>query len=125
MLMKVPRKLGITGILPVMKKSYASIVGYSVSDLILLIVLMAVPSNHEVLKRLVAHFHFKNCHAGFQILLNLLTKKYWIMNERRTVTSVLSKCINCKRFNSKYFEYASVSLCFCFASKSSERCSCV
>ena len=31
-----------------------------------------------------------------KILLNVIRKKYWILNERKTVTSVLSKRIACK-----------------------------
>lgn len=71
---------------------------------------IVLPSNHEVVKRLISYFHLKNCHAGPQILLNLIREKYWILNGRRTVTSVLSKCTTCKRFNSKNVESSPISL---------------
>ena len=35
-----------------------------------------LPINHEIFKRLVLNFHLKNCHAGPQILLNLIRGKY-------------------------------------------------
>lgn len=71
---------------------------------------MVLPSNHEVIRRLILHLHLKNCHAGPQILLNLIREKYWILKGRKTVTSVLSKCIVCKRFKSKSLETSPVSL---------------
>ena len=71
---------------------------------------VVLPSNHEVVNRLILYFHLKNCHAGPQILLNLIREKYWILNGRKTVTAVLSKCITCKRFNSKNLESSPISL---------------
>lgn len=71
---------------------------------------MFAPLNQEVIKRLILHFHLKNCHVGRQIILNLHREKYWILNGWRTVTSVLSECAICKIFNSKNLEFSAVSL---------------
>ena len=63
-----------------------------------------LPSEHEVVKRLIYSIHVKNCHAGVQILLNLLRERYWILNGRKTVRKVVEKCIRCKRYSSKKLE---------------------
>ena len=68
---------------------------------------MVLPSNHEVVKRLILHFHVKSCHAGPQILLNLIREKYWILNGRKTVTAILSECITRKQL---YVESSLISL---------------
>ncbi|GFT12752.1 integrase catalytic domain-containing protein [Trichonephila clavipes] len=63
-----------------------------------------LPPNYEVIKRLIVYTHEKNCHAGVQILLNIIREKYWILHGRRTVKRVLTSCITCKRFSSKNLE---------------------
>ena len=62
---------------------------------------IVLPSKYEIVKRLVFYIHAKNCHAGLQILLNLLRKKYWILNERMIVKLMLASCNVRTRFNSK------------------------
>ncbi|GFY23103.1 integrase catalytic domain-containing protein [Trichonephila clavipes] len=59
-----------------------------------------LPPNHEVIKILIVYAHEKNCHAGVQILLNILRETYWILHGR-TVKRVLISCITCKRFSSR------------------------
>ncbi|GBM29543.1 hypothetical protein AVEN_129400-1 [Araneus ventricosus] len=56
-----------------------------------------LPSHHQVVERLIMTEHKKNSHAGLQMLLNILREHYWILNARKTVRSVLSKCVICLR----------------------------
>ncbi|XP_035210820.1 uncharacterized protein LOC118185130 [Stegodyphus dumicola] len=42
-----------------------------------------------------------NCHAGTQILLSILRKKFWILRGRRAVRNVIKNCIKCKCYNVK------------------------
>ncbi len=58
---------------------------------------MILPSDHQVIKRLITTEHLKNCHAKAQMLTNILREHYWILNARKTVRSVVSKCVVCLR----------------------------
>ncbi|GBN04791.1 hypothetical protein AVEN_49291-1 [Araneus ventricosus] len=62
---------------------------------------MLLLSNHEVILKLIEHYHEKNLHCGLQILRNILREKFWILNGRKTIRKVVSKCVICKRFSSK------------------------
>ncbi|KFM74429.1 hypothetical protein X975_12745, partial [Stegodyphus mimosarum] len=63
-----------------------------------------LPSNHEVVKRLVRYYHEKNAHAGTQILINILRERFWILNARKTVRSLINQCTVCRRFSAKKLE---------------------
>ncbi|XP_035227011.1 uncharacterized protein LOC118199302, partial [Stegodyphus dumicola] len=65
---------------------------------------VVLSSKHEVVKRLIFSVHVKNCHAGGQILLNLLREKYWILNGRKTVKNIVANYTICKRYNSRNME---------------------
>ncbi|GBM51631.1 hypothetical protein AVEN_43263-1 [Araneus ventricosus] len=69
---------------------------------------MLLPSNHNVVLKLIEHYHKKNLHCGLQILQNILREKFWILNERKTIRKVVSKCVIYKRFSSKRIEVDSV-----------------
>ncbi|KAF2903259.1 hypothetical protein ILUMI_02935 [Ignelater luminosus] len=62
--------------------------------------------NHEqpVVFRLGLDWHRDNLHVGVQMMTSILRQRYWIIGGRKTVRSVLSKCIRCKRHNRKRFE---------------------
>ncbi|XP_035217865.1 uncharacterized protein LOC118191170 [Stegodyphus dumicola] len=65
---------------------------------------VVLSSKHEVVKPLIFSVHVKNCHAGGQILLNLLREKYWILNGRKTVKNIVANCTICKRYSSRNME---------------------
>ncbi|XP_035227536.1 uncharacterized protein LOC118199725 [Stegodyphus dumicola] len=65
---------------------------------------VVLSSKHKVVKRLIFSVHVKNCHAGSQILLNLLREKYWILNGRKTVKNIVANCTICKRYSSRNME---------------------
>ncbi|GBO35440.1 hypothetical protein AVEN_98825-1, partial [Araneus ventricosus] len=65
---------------------------------------MLLPSNHEVVLKLIEHYHKKNLHCGLEILQNILREKFWILNGRKTIRKVVSKCVICKRYSSKRLE---------------------
>ncbi|GBL80732.1 hypothetical protein AVEN_225369-1 [Araneus ventricosus] len=54
--------------------------------------------------------HKKNSHEGLQMLLNILREHYWILNSRKTVRSVLSKCVICLRHAKRNVTTPSASL---------------
>lgn len=71
---------------------------------------IVLPPKHEVVKRLIYNAHVKNCHAGVQILMNILREKYWILNGRKAVKHVVANCTTCKRFSLKSIEVESPAL---------------
>ncbi|XP_055940812.1 uncharacterized protein LOC129971244 [Argiope bruennichi] len=60
-----------------------------------------LPSKNELVKRIVIYYHVNNVHAGTQMLLNILRERFWILHGRKTVRSILSKCVVCKRHSAK------------------------
>ncbi|XP_035206704.1 vesicular glutamate transporter 1-like [Stegodyphus dumicola] len=60
-----------------------------------------LPSNHEVVKRLVRYYHKKNAHAGTEVLINILRERFWILNVCKTVRSLINHCTVCRRFSAK------------------------
>ncbi|XP_044751642.1 uncharacterized protein LOC123311641 [Coccinella septempunctata] len=69
-----------------------------------------LPTNHEVVKRLIFEEHIKNNHVGVQELMSILRANYWILKSRRTIRSVISSCISCKRFRCKLLKCPAISL---------------
>ncbi|GBN16632.1 hypothetical protein AVEN_15889-1 [Araneus ventricosus] len=69
-----------------------------------------LPSNYEVVLKLIEYCHKKNLHCGLQIFQNILRENFWILNGRKIIRKVISKCAICKRFSSKRLEVDSGSL---------------
>jgi hypothetical protein len=60
-----------------------------------------LPSKHPLVEQLIRQVHEDNAHAGAQILMGKLREKYWLLQGRRTIKSILSKCTKCRRFTTK------------------------
>ncbi|GFU40504.1 integrase catalytic domain-containing protein [Trichonephila clavipes] len=71
---------------------------------IFLDLLFSLPPKHEVVKRLIYNTYVKNCHAGVQMLLNVLKEKYCILSGRKAFKHVVANCVICKRYVSKNLE---------------------
>lgn len=54
---------------------------------------------------LIREIHEKLCHAGSLIIMSKLREKFWIISARRSVRSVISKCVICQRHQSKHMEF--------------------
>lgn len=65
---------------------------------------IVLPSTHKIVQSLVIYHHEKNCHAGVQVLLNILRENYWILGGRKALRSIISKCVKCKRQKAKRLE---------------------
>lgn len=65
---------------------------------------LILPSKHSLVKMLIYDNHVKNCHLGVQGLLSKLREKFWILNGRRTIRSVIGRCVTCLKHKSKHFE---------------------
>ncbi|XP_035210830.1 uncharacterized protein LOC118185140 [Stegodyphus dumicola] len=56
-------------------------------------------------QRLIEYYHLQNCHAVIykiaQILLGILTERFWIVRGRRAVRKVVKNCVRCNRYKAK------------------------
>ncbi|XP_050306311.1 uncharacterized protein LOC126743323 [Anthonomus grandis grandis] len=60
-----------------------------------------LPAKHPLVQSLIWFEHTKSCHVRTQGLLSLLREKYWILGGRRSIRSVISRCVVCKRQHGK------------------------
>lgn len=56
-----------------------------------------IPNSHPFTKVLIRHIHEETLHAGTDVVLVQLRRKYWMRNMRTTIQGVLSRCILCTR----------------------------
>ena len=57
---------------------------------------MILPKDHHVTHLLILHDHRRNGHVGREHVLANLREKFWIVNGRVAVKSVLRRCLLCK-----------------------------
>jgi len=60
-----------------------------------------LPSDHPIVEMMVRDLHLSYGHPGVQFLLSKLRERFWILGGRRTVKSIVRKCIRCRRYDSK------------------------
>lgn len=48
---------------------------------------------------MVIDIHKRFCHAGVQFIMSEIRKKYWVLHARRTIRSILRKCVKCRRYD--------------------------
>ena len=53
--------------------------------------------NSSITARIINDVHLKYQHAGIEWLVNGIRDKFWIISGRRTIRSVVSRCIRCQR----------------------------
>jgi len=56
-----------------------------------------LPGSHPIVRQLIRDYHTAYCHAGVGFLLKKLRQKYWIIQARKSIKSVVSKCPRCRR----------------------------
>ena len=62
--------------------------------------------NHHLTKLLIYYAHCQSMHMGLQSTLNYLRiHGLWILKSRQAVSSVISDCIVCKRYNARSQKY--------------------
>jgi len=71
---------------------------------------VVLPSIHPLISCMVRRAHFDMCHAGVGTLLVSLRERFWILKARKTVKSIVSKCVRCRRYQSKNLETEPVGL---------------
>ena len=71
---------------------------------------MILPSNHHITHLVVSAEHIRFHHAGPQLLIASLRKKYWIPRIRNFVRTVINQCITCYRFKAQATQQLMVEL---------------
>lgn len=56
-----------------------------------------LPQKHQLTRLIILNQHHKQLHAGPQAILAALRQRFWPINGRSAIRSVLSKCITCFR----------------------------
>lgn len=56
-----------------------------------------LPKNSQLSLLIINHAHERTLHGGVQQTVNLIRKKYWIINGRNAVRQQIHKCISCHR----------------------------
>ncbi|XP_028406775.1 uncharacterized protein LOC114529217 [Dendronephthya gigantea] len=56
-----------------------------------------LPKHHHVIALIVKHHHHLSGHSGLEYTLSLIRQRYWIINGRRTVKTILNQCVSCKK----------------------------
>ncbi|XP_055950873.1 uncharacterized protein LOC129984959 [Argiope bruennichi] len=62
---------------------------------------MLLPKKHAVVEKLILHKHLSLSHAGIHILISKLRENFWIIKSRSTIRGALSRCVRCRRHESK------------------------
>ena len=58
-----------------------------------------LPKHDHVVDLIIRHYHIQNCHTGPGLLVSILRQRYWILDARTVVRSVVRKCNICFRVN--------------------------
>ncbi|XP_049309690.1 uncharacterized protein LOC125777833 isoform X1 [Bactrocera dorsalis] len=66
---------------------------------------MILPKDHPLTSSIITHFHRKYHHAGPQSLLASIRMQFWPIGGRKTIASVLRKCIICCRSKPRLVEH--------------------
>ncbi|XP_055603915.1 uncharacterized protein LOC129752147 [Uranotaenia lowii] len=56
-----------------------------------------LPASHPFTRLLIIHFHIKLIHGGGRLTLAAIRERFWPINGRRTVRSIIRMCYRCTR----------------------------
>ena len=58
--------------------------------------LLILDAKHPVTQLILKYYHEKFYHKNFETIINELQQKFWILSLRKTLRSIISKCVICK-----------------------------
>ena len=56
-----------------------------------------LPKKHHLTDLVIQHYHVIVGHSGLEYTLSAIRQRYWIINGRSNVRSVISKCVDCRK----------------------------
>lgn len=62
---------------------------------------VVLPASHVIVRKIVQQRHEQLLHAGINMMIADLRKRFWIIGIRKLVKFVIDKCIICKRHRAK------------------------
>ncbi|XP_035233491.1 uncharacterized protein LOC118205308 [Stegodyphus dumicola] len=74
------------------------------SDLLKYTFPILLPSKNVIVERMIELLHLEHKHTGTQTLLMILRERVWIIKGRKTIRSVVKRCITCQRYAIKALE---------------------
>lgn len=60
-----------------------------------------LPRHHRLTELIILEEHIRNLHAGPQLVLSILSQKFWIIRARDAVRHQIQKCHKCIRYRAK------------------------
>lgn len=64
-----------------------------------------LPSRHPLTDQIIRETHEKHYHTGIQTTLHIIRQKFWLIDGKNQVRSVIRKCVRCTRFEPPAVEY--------------------
>lgn len=65
---------------------------------------IVLPGKHRIVNLIIKEKHVSLNHAGIEILMNALREEYWIIGGRKAIRSVITKCVSCRRHDTRPFQ---------------------
>jgi len=56
-----------------------------------------IPRHHQFTRLLITNEHLKHLHAGPQLVLSTLTRRFWILGAKDAIRHIIKKCVVCTR----------------------------
>lgn len=56
-----------------------------------------LPKTDHIVDLIIRHYHELSGHSGLEHTLSLIREKFWIINPRSTVRSILNNCVSCRK----------------------------
>lgn len=63
-----------------------------------------LPQNHRISQLIIKQMHKDTIHGGPQLMVNLLRKRYWILQCKRSATEIYKKCVMCRKNKGKTYQ---------------------
>ena len=60
-----------------------------------------LPNKHDFVDCMILDLHLEMCHAGLNVLMSKLRKRFWIIKSKKAIRKVLNRRIRCKRRDAK------------------------
>ncbi|XP_070517413.1 uncharacterized protein [Cardiocondyla obscurior] len=64
-----------------------------------------LPSQHQLTDKIIREIHENHFHTGIQTTLYILRRKFWLLDGRNQVRSIIRSCIRCRRFTPDTITY--------------------
>ena len=62
---------------------------------------LILPNDYHLTKLIVMDAHEKTLHQGIEATMNMMRQRFWIPKARRTIKSILRRCVICRRYQGK------------------------